>query len=144
MKHRVFGVSALTLVAALAITGCNRGEDARDTTGTADPMVMPEDTAQAPPATLAPSDTTAGVDPAGPGETMGATLDDATVTARVKAALLATDGISGTDISVETQHGRVILTGRVPDQSQALRAAEVAGNVDGVQAVDNRIQVAAG
>lgn len=71
-------------------------------------------------------------------------LDDATVTAKVKAALLATDGISSSDISVETEQGRVILTGRVPDQMQAERAEDVAEGVEGVLAVENRIEVGAG
>ena len=138
MKHRLTGVSALALLAALAVTGCNRGDDAT-TTGSADTAIAPDTTAEAPADTTAatpPMDTTAGA-----GERAGAALDDATVTAKVKAALLATDGISGTDISVETQQGKVILTGKVQDQAEALRAAEVASNVEGVQAVDNRIEV---
>ena len=140
MKHRLTGVSALALLAALAVTGCNRGDDAT-TTGSADTAIAPDTTAEAPADRTAappPMDTTAGA-----GERAGAALDDATVTAKVKAALLATDGISGTDISVETQQGKVILTGKVQDQAEALRAAEVASNVEGVQAVDNRIEVSA-
>lgn len=141
MKTRLLGVPALALAAALTAAGCDRRDET--TTGEADTTTFPDSTAQAP-ATVPPADGTASTDAAGPGETMGAALDDATVTAKVKAALLATDGISGTDISVETQQGRVILTGRVPDQAQAQRAAEVASNVEGVQGVDNRIEVAAG
>ncbi len=142
MKTRLLGVPALALAAALTVAGCDRRDET--TTGEADTTTtFPDSTAQAP-ATVPPADGTASTDAAGPGETMGAALDDATVTAKVKAALLATDGISGTDISVETQQGRVILTGRVPDQAQAQRAAEVASNVEGVQGVDNRIEVAAG
>jgi len=140
MKQGLTAVSALALVAALALTGCDRGDDV-DTTTPADTAVLPDTTPEAPADTTAanpPMDTTAGA-----GERAGIALDDATVTARVKAALLATDGISGTDISVETQQGHVILTGRVEDQAQALRAAEVVSNVEGVQAVDNRIEVSA-
>jgi len=142
MRYTVHGVSALALVATLAVTGCNRTDDDVDTTGAVDPNpTMPEDTAQAP-ATVPQTDTTADME--GMGEQAGAALDDAAVTAKVKAALLATDGISGTDISVETQQGRVILTGRVPDQMQAQRAGEVAQSVEGVMSVENRIEVAAG
>jgi hyperosmotically inducible protein len=137
MKQRLIGVSALALLAALAVTGCNRGDDAT-TTGSADTSMPPDTTADAPVETTPPMDTTAGA-----GERAGVALDDAAVTAKVKAALLATDGISGTDISVETQQGRVILTGKVDDQAEALRAAEVASNVEGVLAVDNRIEVSA-
>ncbi len=140
MKYTLQGVSALALVAALAMTGCNRTEDV-NTTGAVDSNpTLPDDTAQSP-ATL-PSDTTAEAESMGD-RAVGA-LDDATVTAKVKAALLATDGISSSDISVETEQGRVILTGRVPDQMQAERAEDVAEGVEGVLAVENRIEVGAG
>ena len=140
MKYTLQGVSALALVAALAMTGCNRNEDV-DTTGAVDSNpTMPDDTAQSP-ATL-PSDTTA--DAEGMGDRAVGALDDAAVTAKVKAALLATDGISSSDISVETEQGRVILTGRVPDQMQAERAEDAAERVDGVLSVENRIEIGAG
>lgn len=131
MKQRMYGIPAFALLAALVVTGCNRTDDA-STTGSADTGMPPDTTAQAP---ALPEDGST---------TLGAAMDDVTVTAKVKAALLAADGISGTDISVETQDGTVILTGRVPDQAQALRAAEVASTVEGVQAVENRIEVSAG
>jgi hyperosmotically inducible protein len=86
------------------------------------------------------TDSSAASDPG----TMKATVEDTTVTAKVKAALLATDGIQATDISVETQQGVVILTGKVADASQARRAAEIAQGVEGVRAVDNRLTTAAG
>ncbi len=139
MKYTLQGVAALALVTALATTGCNRSEDV-NTTGAVDSNpAMPDDTAQSP--TL-PSDTTAEAE--GMGEQAVGALDDAAVTAKVKAALLATDGIPSTDISVETEQGRVILTGRVPDQMQAERAEDVAEGVEGVLSVENRIEVGAG
>ena len=140
MKYTLQGVSALALVAALAMTGCNRTEDVNKTGAVDSNPTLPDDTAQSP-ATL-PSDTTAEAESMGD-RAVGA-LDDATVTAKVKAALLATDGISSSDISVETEQGRVILTGRVPDQMQAERAEDVAEGVEGVLAVENRIEVGAG
>lgn len=103
---------------------------------------MPDSTAQAP-ATVPQTDTTTGDNLAAADEQAGAALDDAAVTAKVKAALMASDGVSGIDISIETMQGTVILTGKVADQAQALRAAQIAGNVEGVQSVDNRIEVAA-
>jgi osmotically-inducible protein OsmY len=75
--------------------------------------------------------------------TAGQTVDDAGVTAKVKAALIAEKGVNGMSINVDTVGGRVTLTGRVPDQSQVERATQVATAIDGVKAVDNRLTVGA-
>jgi len=68
-------------------------------------------------------------------------IDDATVTAKVKTALLADKAVGGTAISVETKQGRVTLTGHVP-QAQIQRAEEIARGVEGVQGVDNQLVAA--
>src|SRR5262249_15063903 len=70
--------------------------------------------------------------PADNGSTMGRKVDDAAITAKVKAALLAANDVKGTDISVETNSGRVTLSGVVHDQRQADRAVTTARTVDGV------------
>jgi hyperosmotically inducible protein len=123
-------LSALAFLAAVAVGGCNRQAD---NAGTNTGPTGAANTSQAP--------TTAN-NPAANGSapTAGAAIDDAAVTAKVKAALAATEGISGTDISVETQQGTVILTGKVADATQSQRAARVAGGVEGVRSVDNRLQ----
>jgi hyperosmotically inducible protein len=71
--------------------------------------------------------------------TVGQGIDDATITAKVKAALVAEKGISSTDIDVDTSKGVVTLTGRVADSAQIERAAQVAKGVDGVTTVQNRL-----
>jgi hyperosmotically inducible protein len=128
-SFRRAGAAAL-LLAGLGLAGCDRGaQDAAQQNSQAP--------SSAPPATdggAAPGGS-ATVDPGG----MQATVDDTTVTAKVKAALLATDGIQATDISVETQQGVVILTGKVADATQAQRAQEIAQSVEGVRSVDNRL-----
>lgn len=129
---KLYVLSAVALASVLAITGCNR---------TSDQTALPGDgkTSQAPtPQSNAPSGAPGSAESMGAGA--GAAIDDATVTAKVKAALAATDGISGTDISVETQQGTVILSGKVADATQSQRAAQVAQAVEGVRSVDNRLQ----
>lgn len=71
--------------------------------------------------------------------TVGQDMDDATITGKVKAALLAEKGISGAGIEVDTTKGVVTLSGRVPDVAQIERAAQVARSVDGVTAVQNKL-----
>jgi hyperosmotically inducible protein len=78
------------------------------------------------------------------GQTVGEKVSDAAITAKVKAALLAADDVSGTDISVETSSGRVVLTGNVRDQAQSDRAVATARNIDGVVEVENRLLVGKG
>jgi hyperosmotically inducible protein len=75
------------------------------------------------------------------GETTGQVLEDAAVTAKVKAALIAEKDIKSRDITVETFQGKVVLKGAVPDRTQADRVAKLAASVEGVKAVENRLAV---
>jgi hyperosmotically inducible protein len=74
-------------------------------------------------------------------EKAGAYTDDATITARVKTALLRAKGVKSTDISVETTKGVVLLSGFVEDSGQVSRAGHVASGVSGVKEVRNTLQV---
>jgi hyperosmotically inducible protein len=74
----------------------------------------------------------------------GQTVDDAAVTAKVKAALMAESGVDGTKINVDTSNGRVTLKGEVPSKTMIDRAVQVAKGVEGVKDVDNRLSAAGG
>ncbi len=65
---------------------------------------------------------------------------DATITAKVKTALLADSKVKGTDISVETNKGEVSLSGFVDSDLQMDQAIKIAGNVDGVKKVTNNMK----
>jgi hypothetical protein len=66
-------------------------------------------------------------------------LTDPLITARIKASLLADPAMRGSDISVDTTHGVVALTGVVPSQEQAAIASAHAQRQDGVMRVDNHL-----
>ena len=68
-------------------------------------------------------------------------LQDAAITARVKAALLAEKGIPSFAISVESYEGQVQLSGFVKAPDIASRAGRVAAAVSGVRTVHNNIGV---
>ncbi len=68
-------------------------------------------------------------------------IDDATITARIKADLLKDNGIKGMKISVETHKGEVILSGFVETDQQMKRALVIASSVRGVQSVKNALVV---
>jgi len=73
--------------------------------------------------------------------TVGDTIDDGVVTAKVRSALLSDSGVKSTDIAVVTRKGEVQLSGYVNDQAQINRAISVARGVEGVQSVGNEMSV---
>lgn len=70
-------------------------------------------------------------------QTAGEVIDDATVTTKVKAALLDAKDVNSLDIQVKTFNGTVQLAGFVDSEWQIDRAAQVAMSVKGVQHVRN-------
>jgi hyperosmotically inducible protein len=68
-------------------------------------------------------------------------LDDSTVTAKIKAELIRDAGMHGLEISVETHHGEVILSGFVDNHMQMQRAMQIASGVRGVRSVKNGLGV---
>jgi hyperosmotically inducible protein len=72
-----------------------------------------------------------------------AVVDNAALTTKVKAALLADDQVKGTQINVDSENGTVKLTGTVDTPEQMRRAEEVARGVQGVQRVDNNLTASA-
>ena len=68
-------------------------------------------------------------------------ISDAFITGAVRAALMGDPGLEGADVSVNTSHGVVSLTGHVKSREQAAIAASHAGGEDGVMRVDNTLVV---
>ncbi|NDP42026.1 MAG: BON domain-containing protein [Aromatoleum sp.] len=62
-------------------------------------------------------------------------LDDATITAKVKAAILAEPGLRSLQIGVDTKDAIVTLTGTVASAPLKERAEQIAANVEGVRLV---------
>ena len=75
------------------------------------------------------------------GDKAGAALDDTAITAKVKSAILAEPGLKVLQISVDTSHGIVTLSGSVDSQQSSQRAEQVASSVSGVKSVDNKLTV---
>ncbi|MGX8940574.1 molecular chaperone OsmY [Symbiopectobacterium sp. Eva_TO] len=68
-------------------------------------------------------------------------MDDSTITAKVKSALMDDKAIESGDISVSTTKGVVTLTGFVPSQAVAAQAVAVATKTEGVQSVSDKLQI---
>lgn len=75
------------------------------------------------------------------GKSIGETIDDATITARVKTVLLNDPQISGMKIDVDTTLGVVTMSGTVTSQSEEQRALQLARGVTGVRDVKSTLQV---
>lgn len=73
------------------------------------------------------------------GTKTGTAMDDTEITARVKAAIFAEPGLKTLQIGVDTAGGVVSLSGSVDSSANSERAAALAGAVDGVKSVDNRL-----
>jgi hyperosmotically inducible periplasmic protein len=70
-----------------------------------------------------------------------AALDDATISTRVKTALLNAPDISPTKVDVETSQGVVTLSGSVKSKEEEQKAIETARRVNGVRDVKSALQI---
>jgi hyperosmotically inducible protein len=77
----------------------------------------------------------------GCGKSVGETIDDATITTRVKTALLNDPVVGGMRIDVDTFKGVVTLSGRVKSKDEEAKAVQLARNVPGVTDVKSTLQI---
>ena len=74
-------------------------------------------------------------------ESVGAYIDDTTITTSVKARFVDSRAVDASSIRVETMHGVVLLSGFAKSNDERLAAATIARKVDGVNSVKNEIEV---
>jgi len=72
----------------------------------------------------------------------GQVVDDAALTAKVKASIAEEDGVSATSVNVTTYRGTVQLSGFVESEEAKRRAENAARDVEGVSKVQNDLRVA--
>ena len=78
---------------------------------------------------------------AGCGKTVGETIDDTTITTRVKTAMLNDPAVGGLRIDVDTFKGAVTLSGRVKSEAEKQQAISLARGINGVTEVKDALQV---
>jgi hyperosmotically inducible protein len=71
----------------------------------------------------------------------GKVIDDAWITAKVKALLLKDESVRGMDVKVQTHKGMVLLSGWVNDPKQIEQAETIARGVEGVKKVSNDLRI---
>lgn len=75
------------------------------------------------------------------GKSVGETIDDATITTRVKTSLLNDEQVGGLRIDVDTFKGVVTLSGRVKSKDEEARAIALARKIGGVTDVKSTLQI---
>ena len=75
------------------------------------------------------------------GKTVGETIDDATVTTRVKTSLLNDPDVGGMRIDVDTFQGIVTLSGRVKTRDEETKAIALARKIGGVKEVKSTLTI---
>jgi len=122
-RTRMQLVAVLAAGTALFAAGCS--DRSNETVG----QKMDDATAKVAAATERAADKTAAV------------LDDATITTKVKAAVLAEPGLKTLQINVDTRDGNVTLNGTVDTPELKERAMQVAQAVEGVKTVSDQLVV---
>jgi hyperosmotically inducible protein len=74
-------------------------------------------------------------------ETVGAYVDDATITTQIKSRFVGNKDVDAASIKVETLNGTVMLSGFAKNATERSSAETVARGVNGVKAVRNEIAV---
>ena len=75
------------------------------------------------------------------GKTVGETIDDATITTRVKTAFINDPLVGGLRIDVDTFKGVVTLSGRVKSKDEEQKAIQIARKISGVVDVKSTLQI---
>ena len=74
-------------------------------------------------------------------ETVGAYIDDSTITTQIKARFVENTEVAASSIRVETLNGTVMLSGFAKNANEKSTAETIARRVNGVKAVRNEIAV---
>jgi hyperosmotically inducible periplasmic protein len=74
-------------------------------------------------------------------ETVGAYVDDASITTSVKARFVDNKEVNASSIKVETLNGTVMLSGFAKNSTERATAEDIAMKVKGVKSVKNSISV---
>jgi osmotically-inducible protein OsmY len=78
------------------------------------------------------------------GKSVGETIDDATITTRVKTAFINDPTVGALRIDVDTFKGVVTLSGRVKSKDEEAKAIALARSIKGVAEVKSTLQIEPG
>ena len=128
-KSQTLTRTALSLFCALGIVAC-------DKSGTSEMVGQKADDASE---TITQTMDEASTQLSETSELAGEFVDDATITAKVKSAILASTELRLLRVSVETVDGLVTLTGSADSKTNIEKAENLASAVEGVTGVENKL-----
>ncbi len=76
--------------------------------------------------------------------TLGEKLDDLTIEASIKTALLLNENVRAREIGVRSKRGAVTLAGKVSSAAEAELARKIAEDIEGVLTVENHLEIESG
>jgi len=136
-------VAALA-AAAVVTVGCEQ-RGANDTVGKRDTSPGSMQAQNTPPGTSPDKMAGGAPDKANQAaDKIGGAADDAAITAKVKAAILAEPGLKSLSINVDTKDATVTLSGNVASDNLRDRAKQIAMSTEGVKNVVDNLTVKAG
>ena len=74
-------------------------------------------------------------------ESVGAYVDDATITTQIKSRFVENKAVDAASIRVETLNGTVMLSGFAKNATEKVTAEDIARKVNGVKSVKNEIAI---
>ena len=74
-------------------------------------------------------------------ESVGAYVDDTTITTQIKSRFVENKEVDAASISVETLNGTVMLSGFAKNAAEKAMAGDIARKVNGVKSVKNEIAI---
>lgn len=75
-------------------------------------------------------------------ESAGEYVDDTTLSARAKAALIKDNNVRSTDFTIEVYQGNVTLTGVATTETESRLAEQDIRSIEGVKSVKNDVRIA--
>lgn len=142
---QLLGLSAVSAALLMGLSACNRNDEGQTAGQRVDEATARmEQKADQAGRTMEQKAEQAGQAIEQKTDQMAAAVDDASLTASVKAALVKEPDLKSLGINVDSKAGTVVLKGEVKSLADKERAEQVASTVAGVNRVDNQLRVVTG
>lgn len=129
MKLTSIKLSAFTIICLAGLTACNNPNTGEETGKKIDQAVLDAETKIG----------AASEKMASASNEAGDKVEDATITAKIKAAFMAESVINSLDINVSTKDGVVTLAGSAESLASSKKAEQIAGTISEVKQVNNQL-----
>ena len=138
LRRSLLSLSIAAIASAGVLAGCER-----KTTTSSDGTTTTTTTATSPAPAMKSAANEMKNDAKTAADKTGTAIEDSTITAKVKTALLADPDVKGLKIDVDTKDGVVTLKGTADKPANRDRAVTIAKDTSGVKSVENQLVIKA-